>query len=95
MADDPNRDSQRLSPLGAWLFALIFWSAGSAIVALAVGWIPSSPEKFHAPHWLVGVTGLAFIAGGFAPLIQGLPPDSWPSRGVVAGVLLPLAALAN
>jgi hypothetical protein len=69
-------DISSLSPGGQWLFAIAFWMAGLAIIALAVGWIPAPPEKFRAPHWVVGIAGVAFLAGGFAPLAARLGAGS-------------------
>jgi hypothetical protein len=83
------------SPAGEWLFALVFWTAGSAIIALAVGWIPSRPGSFEAPHWLVATAGLSFLAGGFAPFAAHWGPNSWASRSVGAALLWPLTVIFN
>jgi len=95
MTDLMRKQSSSLSPLGTWAFALIFWIAGSAILALAIGWIPSAPERFRAPHWVLGAAGLLFVAGGFAPLAAQWGANSWASRAVGALVLGPLATIFN
>jgi hypothetical protein len=89
------RGTGTLSPLGEWLFGAVFWIAGLAIIALAIGWIPSPPERFQAPRWVVGVAGILFVAGGFAPMSVRLGPDSWASRAIGAAALLPLATVFN
>jgi len=71
---------ERISPLGEWLFAAVFWIVGGSVIALAAGWIPSSPENFHAPRWVVGVAGSIFLLGGFAPIVSRLGPNSVLSR---------------
>lgn len=87
--------SSSLSPCGEWLFALAFWIAGSAIIALAVGWIPAAAQSLQAPRWVVGVAGVTFLAGGFAPLAARLGPKSIVSQVVGGGIVLPLTLVAN
>ena len=88
-------NSRRLSPLGEWLFALAFWSAGLAIIALAAGWIPSPPQSIEAPRWIVGLAGVTFLAGGFAPLAARMGATSILSQIAGAGVVVPLTLVAN
>jgi hypothetical protein len=95
MHDTTPDKSSSLSPVGEWFFAIVFWIAGALILALAVGWIPAPPERFGAPHWVVGAAGFLFIAGGFVPLTTRLGPNSWASRCVGAAVLWPLALIFN
>jgi hypothetical protein len=90
-----NDQSSSLSPRGAWLFALTFWTAGLAIIGVALGWIPIAAEDIHAPRWVGGAAGVTFIAAGFAPLVGRWGPASIMSRIVSAGVVLPLTLVAN
>ena len=49
---------------------LVSAAAGGFILLAAAGFIPAPEESFHAPHWVVGLGGLAFlIAGGI--LLEG------------------------
>jgi hypothetical protein len=93
--DLQNKASRELSPLGAWLFALVFWVAGGCIVALAMDWIHAPPENFHAPRWVVGTAGLMFVAGGFAPLIANGGQDTFASRALALIVLGGFASISN
>ncbi len=43
---------------------------GILLMALAAGFIPSAPEDFNAPQWVVGLGGVIFGAGGVAMLFQ-------------------------
>ncbi|MGB8693127.1 MAG: hypothetical protein WCD08_06425 [Steroidobacteraceae bacterium] len=84
-----------LPPVGEWLFAVVFWSAALAIMALALSMLPLPDEKLPAPRWLIGVTALLFIAAGFAPRATRWGASSWKTRAVGAGVLWPLAIVLN
>jgi hypothetical protein len=90
-----NDPSSSLSPRRAWLFALAFWTAGLAIIAVALGWIPVAPQDIHAPRWVVGAAGATFIAGGLAPFAAQWGPSSKLSQIVGASVVLPLTLVAN
>jgi hypothetical protein len=90
-----NDQSSSLSPRGAWLFALTFWTAGLAIIGVALGWIPIAAQDIHAPRWVGGAAGVTFIAAGFAPLVGRWGPASIMSQIVSAGVVLPLTLVAN
>jgi hypothetical protein len=87
--------SRSASPLGEWLFAAVFWCVGLAIIALAVGLIPSSPDKFLAPRWVLAAAGALFVAGGFAPLASRLGADSFASQILAAVVCGCLALVFN
>ncbi len=87
--------SKPLSPLGEWLFGAVFWIVGGLIMALALGWIPSRPENFHSPRWVLGVAGGVFFLGGFAPLISRLGPDSVISRNFLLLFVGAFASIFN
>jgi hypothetical protein len=80
---------------GAWLCALLLWAAGGAIIGVAAGWLPADPRRIHAPHWLLAVAGLAFVACGFAPLAARARPGSWPARIAGLGTIGALTVMAN
>jgi hypothetical protein len=46
------------------LIGLAATVTGLAIVAVAARIIPASEQSFHAPHWVVGIAGLAFVFVG-------------------------------
>ena len=63
------------------LIGLVAMIAGLAIVAAALGILPAPEQSFHAPHWVVGLAGMAFVftgtifltpllIAGFAPAAQ-------------------------
>ena len=72
--------------------ASVFALAGGAILALAVGWIPSDPAKLEAPRWVIASAGVMFIAGGVTPLGQAFSLPSWlgPLAGLIAAAALAL-----
>jgi hypothetical protein len=84
-----------LSTAGKWCFALLFWVAGGLVIALAMDWIHAPPENFHAPRWVVGVAGLVFFAGGFAPLVNASDKNSWGSSTLVLVVVAGMASVFN
>ena len=57
-----------LSPKATLTMGGITILAGSILVGVAMNWIPSDPDKMHAPHWTVAATGLVFVFGGLAIL---------------------------
>jgi hypothetical protein len=84
-----------LSPVGEWLVATACSVAGLTILALAVGVIPYPPGQPSAPRWVIGLAACLFIAGGWVPMAVRWGAESWKSRLVGAGVLLPLTTVFN
>ncbi len=71
---------------------------GLFILAIAVGWISSDPQSFHAPRWVVGAAGLIFVCGGLLLLVnqvdtRAATPLQHLTQFLLAGVLLTLFAL--
>ncbi|MFQ5593862.1 MAG: hypothetical protein ACE5HA_06905 [Anaerolineae bacterium] len=63
----------------AVFMGLVSSAAGGFVLLAAAGFIPAPEESFHAPHWVVGLCGLAFlIAGGL--LLEG-QLFAWLGRG--------------
>lgn len=52
------------------LLALPFVAAGSYIMAISLGFIPSSPESFKAPPIILTAAGAVFVLGGLFMLLQ-------------------------
>ena len=95
MIDSERANVSGLSPASEWLFAVVFWIAGLAILALALGLLSFPDGKLTAPRWLIGVAALLFIAAGFAPQAARWGASSWKTRAVGAGVLWSLAIVLN
>lgn len=46
------------------LVGLLFVAMGAGVILLAVGWLQTANTVFYAPRWVVGLSGLVFLAGG-------------------------------
>ena len=82
-----------LSKRGATLLGLAVMSAGVAVVLAS---ILAGPEKFHAPRWVVGSAGGAFLVFGAwtaAIYARGFDPknprETLPSPAVQLAVFIP------
>jgi hypothetical protein len=84
-----------LSPLGEFLFAAAFWSAGLSLLAVAGDFVHLPSQTIEAPRWVLAAAGLVFLAGGFVPRTLRYGPDAWQSRLVGAMILLGLASIFN
>jgi MFS family permease len=65
-SSDTDKQASRRAQIGIGVLLIM---GGTAVVALAVGWIPSAPEKFNAPRWVVGAAGMMFALAGALMLI--------------------------
>ena len=83
------------SCLIAWLSAIAFWTAGSAIIAVGMEWIPFPPKALHVPRWVIALTGLAFAAVGFAPLAARFGRYRWVSQAAAIVAFASLAVIVN
>ena len=74
-----------------------FWAGlcaivtGALIMLLGAGVIPARAEDFHAPHWVVGAAGFAFLCAGVAIWLGSAGPRDqlmpWQRLGIdLAGV---------
>jgi hypothetical protein len=64
---DPGRPPA-ISRRAALLLCLFTSGMGLFIVLVAAGLIPAEESSFHAPRWVVGAAGLAFVLAGLAIL---------------------------
>jgi hypothetical protein len=68
MNTEPEKEeslSYRLKALGVGiLIALPFLGAGTYIMGISFGFLPSDPESFLAPRGIVGLAGAFFVIGG-------------------------------
>ena len=83
------------SGLIGWLSAIAFWTAGSAIIAVGMGWISFPSKALHVPRWIVALTGVAFAAAGFAPLATRLGRYTWVSQAAAIVAFASLAVIVN
>ena len=88
-------ESSQLGPAAAAVMALVFAGAGSAILALAYGWLPINPARLEAPRWVIASAGVMFIAGGFAPLAAAWRLPAWASQFTGLCAASGLAAVLN
>ena len=97
MTDVPPQgsSSSSLSQVAAVLFTLAFLGAGLMLEAVAMGLLPSQPSADEAPRAVVGLGGVAFLAGAGAPYAAHLGPNSIASRVVGAVVFASLTAIAH
>jgi hypothetical protein len=65
-ASDAEKHASRRAQIGVGVLLIL---GGFAVIALAAGWIPSTPEKFNAPRWVIGAAGLMFTVAGLLMLI--------------------------
>jgi len=77
------------------MFALAFLGAGLMLEAVALGLLPTQPSADEAPHAVLALAGLAFLAGACAPYAAQLGPNSLAARTVGAVVFLSLSAIAH
>ena len=64
---DPGRPPA-ITRRAAWLLCLFTSGMGLFIILVAAGLIPAEERSFHAPRWIVGAAGLAFVLAGLAIL---------------------------
>jgi uncharacterized membrane protein YcjF (UPF0283 family) len=77
------------SDYGRYGMAAICVLAGAAIVALAIGVIPSDEAKFRAPQWVVGCAGGVFMLAGIMIM---LPPTIVRVQNFLGAVLMSMFA---
>jgi hypothetical protein len=77
------------------LSAIAFWTAGSATIAVGMGWISFPPKALHVPRWVIALTGLAFAAAGFAPLATRLGRYARVSQAAALVAFASLAVIVN
>lgn len=58
-------NSSDVSALPMW-FKLVLLFAGAILMLTGADLIPADPARFHAPHWVVFVAGVAFSSTGAA-----------------------------
>jgi hypothetical protein len=75
---------------------------GLFIVLLAARVIPSEEKNFHAPHWVVGAAGLAFVLMGVALATapapgtpEGAGRTTWRSFVLGGAIVGLMAAIVN
>ncbi len=68
---------QEPSPLAFLAAALFSVCMGGVIFLAALGAIPSDPQSFQAPRWVVAAGGLLFMLAGMAVAFQGLRQTSF------------------
>jgi hypothetical protein len=61
VASYPNGDAYRMRK-GLFIAGLMALGIGFYILALAIGILPG--EGITSPHWILGLTGMAFVVGG-------------------------------
>src|SRR5512135_1226343 len=75
MNTEPEKENTwlyRLKSFGvAILIALPFVGAGTYIMGISFGFLPSDPESFIAPPGVVGLAGAFFVVGGLMVLLHG------------------------
>ena len=86
-------DDKPVSPQGAIAIGSIVAAAGAAIVTVSIF---GNGEGFHAPRWVVGACGGAFLVfGGWVAAVYALgydparPEETLPSPVVQLAVLVP------
>lgn len=72
--------STDLSPWARLLFGGVFVLAGLGIVLVGAGVLPVNPRDVHAPLWVIGCVGLAFMAAG-ASVALGTASDTTEADG--------------
>lgn len=80
MNTEPEKDESLLYRLKAFgvsvLIALPFLAAGTYIMGISYGFLPTDPESFIAPPGVVGLTGAFFVVGGLMVLLHGAFGDA-------------------
>ncbi len=75
------------NPLAVVLFAGAFILMGGFIFLAATGAIPSDPESFQAPRWVVALVGVLFMWGGIMAAFQGLNWSDSPAYRLVNNLM--------
>ncbi|MGI9629260.1 MAG: hypothetical protein ACR2QM_20725, partial [Longimicrobiales bacterium] len=65
-------DMTEMSSLMSLAMGGIISAVGLAIVFLGLGWIPIDPSRVHAPMWVIGISGLAFLLPGLLMCYYGV-----------------------
>lgn len=71
------------------LFGGLFVAVGSAVVAIALGYLPA---RMAAPAWVVACAGAVFIAGGGLVIFEALPLSAAFRKALYVLFLAALAA---
>ena len=79
-------NSGDLGALSTWLKLLLIL-AGAVLMLTAAGLIPADGSRFHTPHWVVFVAGLAFLAVGVMSFLAKRR-DERPARYLLAVCVL-------
>ena len=77
----------------------LFAATGLAIVFVSLGWIPVDPSSVHAPMWVIGLAGGAFLLPGllmgYYGIRNGLAPEGpvpkerpWGGPGWFVGAVM-------
>jgi hypothetical protein len=61
---EPVKPSLGLPPIGAFLFGLAFFAAGTGIGAIGMQWIPVETNSSEVPDFVLPLTGLVFASVG-------------------------------
>lgn len=76
-----------MKPLARRAMGLFLVGAGVAVELVALGIIPFDAQRIHAPMWVLSLSGVLFLAGGFTVLA---PPGSglaiWCGGAVVVSI---------
>jgi hypothetical protein len=80
-------DAADIGALPRWL-KLLLLVAGAVLMLTGADLIPVDPSRFHTPHWVVLVAGLAFASVGFISFLAN-HRDRHPARYLfVVGILM-------
>jgi hypothetical protein len=75
------------------IFGGIFVAVGLPIVLIGSGMLPVNPRDVHAPLWVIGCVGLAFVAAGSSVAIGAASPTSTRDGSLPPDAPLPLRLL--
>jgi len=78
----PQDMPKKSSPLAALLFGLLFMAIGMPFVLMWAGAITPDPAKLHAPLWVVGCAGLAFVFAGITFALNAAAPTQRSDGGL-------------
>src|SRR5712692_2203601 len=80
-------NSTDIGGLSTWLKLLLLF-AGALLMLTAAGLIPVDASRFHTPHWVVFIAGLAFFTVGIISFLAK-HRDTRPARYLfMMGVLM-------